>query len=332
MALASLRNLYTQYFPPKPAFTEKDVPSQQGRVFLITGGSSGIGLELCKMLYAAGGTVYLTSRSTDRVEKAMEEIRSSTPSSATPGHLHPLSLDLYDLESVKTAASAFQSRESRLDVLYNNAATGAYGIPPGTRTAQDLEPFIGTSCVSHHLLTTLLMPQLRAATKLAAPGSVRVVWLSSFLAEMSTPANGIDFTVLNKGTGNGTTDYAASKMGCWLLGRAFARRFEGDRVVSVVLNPGNVNTGAFDGVPSLSMLFLRPLLHEVKYGAYTELYAGLAPGVSNGAYVIPWGRTREEGEVPRKDLVMSMKKEEDGGLGYDEKFWQWCEEQYKPYL
>lgn len=59
----ALRSLIAQWYPPAPSFTEKDVPDQTGRVFLVTGGNAGIGLELCKMLYGTGATVYMASRS-----------------------------------------------------------------------------------------------------------------------------------------------------------------------------------------------------------------------------------------------------------------------------
>ncbi len=62
MAL-TISNWYTQFFPPKPTFTEADVPSQKGRVFIVTGASAGIGLALCRILYNTGATVYMACRS-----------------------------------------------------------------------------------------------------------------------------------------------------------------------------------------------------------------------------------------------------------------------------
>lgn len=62
--LASMfRSLYTQWFPPKPTLTEENVPSQQGRVFIVTGGNAGVGFELCRILYGTGATIYMASRS-----------------------------------------------------------------------------------------------------------------------------------------------------------------------------------------------------------------------------------------------------------------------------
>lgn len=63
MPFASLKSMRTQFFPPSPTFTEKDVPSQSGRVFIVTGGNAGSGFELYKMLYTTGATVYMATRS-----------------------------------------------------------------------------------------------------------------------------------------------------------------------------------------------------------------------------------------------------------------------------
>lgn len=59
----AFRGLYTQLFPPKPTLTEDNVPSQRGKVFIVTGGNSGVGYELCKILYGTGATIYMASRS-----------------------------------------------------------------------------------------------------------------------------------------------------------------------------------------------------------------------------------------------------------------------------
>lgn len=59
----SFRSAITQLYPPKPAFTEQDAGSQTGRVFIVTGGNTGVGYELCKQLYGTGATIYMASRS-----------------------------------------------------------------------------------------------------------------------------------------------------------------------------------------------------------------------------------------------------------------------------
>jgi NADPH:quinone reductase-like Zn-dependent oxidoreductase len=63
MVIASFRNLLNQWFPPKPTFTEDEVPSQHGKVFIVTGGNGAVGYELIKILYGTGATIYMASRS-----------------------------------------------------------------------------------------------------------------------------------------------------------------------------------------------------------------------------------------------------------------------------
>jgi hypothetical protein len=122
-----------------------------------------------------------------------------------------------------------------------------------------------------------------------------------------------------------------------MLGRELARRsrLEQDDIVSVVQNPGNLNAGAYGGTPAVAMFFISPLLYEAKFGAYTELYAGLSSEITlekNGAYIIPWGRIRPDQDCPRRDIVAAMAPAEDGGLGYPTRFWEWCEQQWKPFV
>jgi len=81
------------------------------------------------------------------------------------------------------------------------------------------------------------------------------------------------------------------------------------------------------------MFFIAPLLNEPKFGDYTELYAGLSPDITlenNGAYVIPWGRTRPDEACPWRDIITAMITEKYGGLGYTKKLWEWYELKWKP--
>ncbi|KAH0427458.1 short-chain dehydrogenase [Colletotrichum camelliae] len=326
MVLASLRNLRSQWFPPAPTFTEDNVPPQHGRVFIVTGGNAGVGFELVKMLYTTGATIYMASRSKERAEKAIETITTASPAPQTPGRLKLLLLDLNDLESVKSAAASFAQQESKLDVLWNNAGTGGYGVKPGTTTVQGFQAMVGMHCIAAQLFTHLLIPHLRAAAATAPKGSVRVVWTSSFLSEGGTPTNGIDFDTLETGTPDLVQNYAVSKLGNWMLGREMALRYRADGIVSVTQNPGNIRAGSYAGTPGWVMMILGPLMYETKMGGCTELYSGLSSEVSletSGCYVIPFGRIRADADCPRKDLINAMKAEDEGGLGLVAAIWAW---------
>lgn len=145
-----LVDIKDQWFPPKPAFTESDVPRQDGRVVIITGGNSGIGLALVKLLYPTGAKIYLACRSEERARAAIKEVVDEAATGPGHGSLEYMYLDLDDLSTIKTSAASFAQRESRLDILWNNA--GIAGAPAGTKTKQGLEGHIGRYFITSTIL------------------------------------------------------------------------------------------------------------------------------------------------------------------------------------
>lgn len=321
--MSTFQSYWTQYFPPPPTFTEKNISSQTNKVFLITGANQGIGYELAKLLYPTGATIYLASRSEERTQQAIHRIQEAHPNATTPSTLKFLLVDMADLPSVQRAASSFAAQEQKLDILWNNAGIG--GAPLGTTTAQGLEGHIGTNCVGPLLFTQLLLPLLRNAAKSAGKGSVRVVWTASLMVESHSPPGGMNFSAIESGkTMDSSVDYAASKVGNLFLCHEAARAWSPDGINSVVTNPGNLDTEAYRYVPGFLRAMLRFLvLHETRYGAYTMAYAGLSGEVENGEYVWPWGR---KGRVARKDVREAIEK------GAAERFWKWCEEAGRPFV
>jgi retinol dehydrogenase-12 len=122
---------FSAIFPPAPTFTDKDLPSLTGKVYIVTGAASGVGFELAKILYAAGGSVYIAARSTSRCEGAIEKIKSQTKGEKISGRLESMVVDLADLRTVKGAVDEFLRRETRLDVLVHNA--GVMTPPTGSK-------------------------------------------------------------------------------------------------------------------------------------------------------------------------------------------------------
>ncbi|KAI1459954.1 NAD(P)-binding protein [Annulohypoxylon moriforme] len=333
-SLSNLQSMITQFWPPRPTFTDDDIPrgSQAGRVFMVTGGNAGIGYELCRILFGTGAIVYVATRSKERAEASIQAIKESySESDVKTGQLKFLHLDLSDLNSVRDAACRFAQEENKLDVLWNNAGMGPNSIEYGVRTAQDLEPFMGIHCVGALLLSELLLPQLRAATTPEHPS--RVIWVTSILVDMSAPQDGIDFTVLETGVRDQMTNYAASKAGVWALGREFGRRHGSDGILSIVMNPGNLDAGSFKGTPRFSVFMMRILwLQKPVFGAYTELFAGLSPEITkdtSGRFIFPWGRLVPDSNIVRQDVLKAAETEELGGLGYGKKLWEWCEAKWK---
>lgn len=208
--MASIYTIFTQFFPPKASFTEDDIPSQVGKVFIITGGSSGIGFEISSILYRAGGTVYCMSHHERRGHAAIEKIKSTVQTS-TPGSLQFIPLDLADLATIYPAVSKFLAVETRLDILFNNA--GRASMPLDYKTVQGLEPHFGINCTAGWLFTQLLTPILATTARISPPNSVRITWTSSILVDAMSPHGDVEMKDVRTPSQLRHQHYSASKAG-----------------------------------------------------------------------------------------------------------------------
>ncbi|KAK4940677.1 hypothetical protein LTR10_019307 [Elasticomyces elasticus] len=324
---------WTQLFPPSPHFTEAQTPSLAGRVFIATGGNSGVGLELVKILYSKGGHVYVAGRSPAKIATAIGEIKDEAAKTAgsTPGQLSTLTIDLGNLASVAPCVSDFLARESRLDVLFNNA--GLSRQPPGSVTTQGHELHMGTNCLGPYLLTKLLLPILAETAKSAPKNSVRVVFTSSGIIDLAGPPGGVSFAELEPGkhSEDMNRNYSASKAGNWFLASEFDRRCASDGIVAVAQSPGTLRTPGWNGTPLLVRAMMAPFFYPPKMGAYTELWAGISPDVKSGdgnKFIIPWGRWNK---TPKKEHLASLKSKDEGGTGLAAEFFENCDAETKAF-
>lgn len=140
----------------------------KGKVAIVTGGYSGIGLETTKALAGAGAIVIVPARSAEKAQKALVDIPN----------VEQASLDLADPKSIDAFAGGFLSRTKQLDILINNAAIMA---APLTRDARGYEAQFATNHLGHFQLTARLWPALKAAN------NARVVALSSLGHRIGPP-------------------------------------------------------------------------------------------------------------------------------------------------
>lgn len=205
-------------------------------------------------------------------------------------------------------------------------------VPPtGTKTKQGYEEQLGANCLATFLFTMLLTPLLVKTAKTAALDSVRVVWVSSSTTDRSPPG-GIDFDNLDyeKKDPGKWAKYGISKAGLYYYATQYAKLYKPDGIISVSLHPGNLKTELQRHVSALQMVVINMMVYPPVNGAYTELFAGLSPDVTlekSGVWIQPWGRFGTQ----RPDLVQGSKSKAEGGTGIAEKFWEWSEEQVKPY-
>jgi NAD(P)-dependent dehydrogenase (short-subunit alcohol dehydrogenase family) len=125
------------------------VPRQERRTFVVTGASSGIGLQAARVLAAFGGHVVLAVRNTDKGRSVASALRADVEGAS----VEVRRLDVSDLASVRS----FAEQTARVDVLVNNAGIMAV---PLARTVDGFESQLGTNHLGHFALTNLLLPKL----------------------------------------------------------------------------------------------------------------------------------------------------------------------------
>ena len=251
----------------------------EGKVVLITGGTSGIGRAAATSLAAMGAEVVVSGRNKERGEAALREIRDASGN-------EKVSLILADLSvqaEVRALAEGFRQSHDRLDVLVNNA-----GLIQSkrTETPDGLELTLAVNHLAPFLLTNLLLDLLKES----APS--RIITVSSEARRGAT----IDFDDLqSERRYRGFPVYAMTKKANILFTYELAEQLERTGVVANCLHPGGVNTnfGQYNRGP-MALLFrvLKPFMRSPEAGADNIVYLAASPeaGEISGKYL----KDREE--------------------------------------
>jgi NAD(P)-dependent dehydrogenase (short-subunit alcohol dehydrogenase family) len=263
-------------------WTTKDIPSQAGKLAVITGATGGLGYETALALAAAGAEVMLTGRNDAKGEVALAGIRQTVPHAKISYE----SLDLSRLANVAAFARRFAAAHDRLDMLINNA--GVMAPPTRELTADGFELQFSTNYLSHFALTAQLMPLLMATP------AARVVPLGSIAAHQGR----IDFSNLqSEQSYKPMVAYSQTKLACLMFGFELQRRSDlnGWGIASISAHPGVsrtelVTNGMGDTGPvGWVRKHLSGLFQPVPQGALPILMAATDPAARPGGYYGPQG-------------------------------------------
>jgi NAD(P)-dependent dehydrogenase (short-subunit alcohol dehydrogenase family) len=249
------------------------MPDQTGRVAVVTGANTGVGLATARALAKAGATVVLACR---------DQARADAAASETGGE--PVLIDLGSLASVRAGAEHIIAAHQRVDLLVNNA--GVMMTPRG-RTQDGFELQIGINHLGHFALTGLLLPAM-----LPVPGS-RVVTVSS----NAHRAGVINFDDLNsRDRYRPIAAYAQSKLANLLFAYELQRRLAAAkaRPISVAVHPGSARTDlARDSPRAVRWALASPLMswmvQDSDQAALPSLRAATDPAVRGGDFYGPDG-------------------------------------------
>lgn len=131
-------------------WTQTDIPDLTGKVVVITGANSGLGLESTKAIANKGATVVMACRNHSKAEEAKANVLKTVPNAK----LDVMQLDNASLESVRAFADIFKAKYDRLDILMNNAGVMAI---PRSETKDGFEMQLGVNHLGHFALTGLLL-------------------------------------------------------------------------------------------------------------------------------------------------------------------------------
>jgi NAD(P)-dependent dehydrogenase (short-subunit alcohol dehydrogenase family) len=262
------------------------IPDQTGRIAVVTGANSGLGLVTARELARKGALVVLACRNLDKGRAAQADVERAASGPAPELE----ELDLASLDSVRAFAERFMANHDGLDLLINNAGVMA---PPRRRTADGFELQFGTNHLGPFALTGLLLPLMEGRE------DARVVTLSSSAHKFGR----IAFDNLN---GDHRyfrwRAYGQSKLANLLFALELDRRLraQGSTVKSLAAHPGYAATNLQTAAPPLFDRLVMKVSNAViaqsdQMGALPTLYAATEPGLEGGTYAGPDGPGEQRG-------------------------------------
>jgi NAD(P)-dependent dehydrogenase (short-subunit alcohol dehydrogenase family) len=309
-------------------WSPESLPSLDGRIYLVTGGNTGIGFWTIQHLALHGATVYLTSRSPEKGNAAVVSITAAIKK-AKPDlepSLHLVIMDHMSLKSVMAATKRIRSECNSLHGIVNSAGIMA---TPFELSEDGFEAQWQTNYLAHWLLTYHLLPLLESTARASPPGTVRIVNVSS-MGHAATLKEGITFDDTSLKDKFTFRRYAQSKLANILHSNVLHSRYNSSsareqtlKIWAISLHPGNISTqlnarswGGSTVYPILKCLgvYITP-----EQGSFNSLWAVAGNEVTadmSGQYFVPVA----EKKVPSKLA-------QDGNLAT--KLWEWTEREMR---
>jgi NAD(P)-dependent dehydrogenase (short-subunit alcohol dehydrogenase family) len=282
--------------PAMPFTVAKDLPDMTGRVVVITGATSGLGLAARTFAVDGGAHVVMACRNLPKAQPLADAINSAANLTGKTGKASVVRLDTSDLDSVRSAVADIHALElASIDVLVLNAGI-MFGKWRTARTASaehpEVELMMATNHLGHFLLTNLLLPKI-----VSTPGA-RIISVSSFVVRWT---KGIDYDVMLAKSPEEYSEkksYSHSKTANLLFAHELAKRLSASGADTLVLaaHPGYARTNLLPTVGNtwrakLGSMLLPLVSHDDVAGTMPIVMAAVdaTPGLKSETYYCPAG-------------------------------------------
>lgn len=255
-----------------------------GKVAIVTGSNSGIGMETARVLSLVGAKVIIPCRTLERSEKAIKKIKETVPEA----DLVSMQLDLSNFASIRSFVRSFLSFGLPLHILINNA-----GLISSERvlTVDGYETTFAVNHLGHFLLVNLL------TEKLVITGSARIIIVSSSGQSTFLPSTGIDFNNLNGEVKFSSMEaYCRSKLANIYHAKELQRQLKDTNVTVACVHPGCIMTNItrqfsyatlWDFICRLRWSRIEwDATKTIEQGASTTVYCAVMPGLEKGKFYV----------------------------------------------
>ncbi len=272
-------------------WTPAELPDLSGKLFVITGGNSGIGFEAARILAGKNAGIVIAARDPDKGKKALARIVN-----CGSGRCELLTIDLADMASIRAAAAEAKERFRAIHALINNAGVMQ---TPKQKTADGFEMQLGTNHLGHFLWTALMIDRLD-------PADGRAVTVASIMHKFGR----INFDDLMMERGyDPNQSYNRSKLANLMFAMELHRRLKaaGSGIKSIACHPGYSDTPLQSkvGNPLFKLVYKASnavLAQPATRGAWPTTLAAAEERAQSGGYYGPTGFFDARGPVGDSDV------------------------------
>uniref|UniRef100_A0A0E0CDW5 WW domain-containing oxidoreductase n=1 Tax=Oryza meridionalis TaxID=40149 RepID=A0A0E0CDW5_9ORYZ len=253
-----------------------ELPPLDGVSFVVTGATSGIGLEIARQLALAGGHVVMAVRRTKLAQELIQKWQDDNSEIGKPLNAEVMELDLLSLDSVVKFADAWNARMAPLHVLINNA--GIFSIGEPQRFSKDgYEEHMQVNHLAPALLAVLLLPSLLRGSP------SRIVNVNSVMHTVGfVDAEDMNLTSVKRKF-TSLMGYSNSKLAQIKFSSMLHRRIPAEAGINVICaSPGIVHTNVARDLPKLvvAAYHLIPyFIFDAQEGSRSTLFAASDPQV-----------------------------------------------------